>query len=158
MKKIIVLNGIHNSGKSSVGRYLNSHNFSYFPEIADELFKSGYSVGESGNGQLQLRLLELESLRDEEITDIENVIIESWHTAEIAHARLFDFDIAQKIEEAFAEKLQRFNPLFLYFDLPPELIPQRKSQLFETVSDDIIGFYFRLAEEYKNIFKKRCIY
>lgn len=156
MKKIIVLNGIHTSGKSTVGKYLGNNGFVYLPEIAMELLDKGIVIGATGDSQIQMEIMKRENNRDKIILSSDyEYIIESRHTAGLAHAKLHGGGIEKAVESMFRSKLELFDPCIVYLNLNTELIKARGSRLYDTSCNsfkEVIDFYRRLDECYKEIF------
>ena len=155
MKKIVVLNGIHTSGKSTVGRYLNTQGVVYLTEIAMELHKEGIKIGVDGSEEVQIEMMNREDTRDNYVIETNaDFAIESWYTAGLAHTRESGNSVYELLEDTLNRKMEEFDPIFVYFDFAPELIPQRGSKLFDPVDIKVIDFYKRLDQHYKEIYDK----
>ncbi len=155
MKNIIVLNGIHTSGKSTVGKYHGERGFDYLPEIATDLFKSGYGVGAEGGLGLQILLMQKECVRDEQMQEnIEKPVIESWHTAVLAHSRVYGGKTKKIIEDSFSESIMGFDPKVIYLELNTKSIKKRNSKIYGVVDEKVLDFYKQLDLAYKKVFHK----
>lgn len=149
--KMHILVGIHTSGKSSTGRNLSEHGFSFFPEIAlDSIRDVGSSRPpwelDSSFDELVIRS-ELE--RDEVLlVQPRPFFVESWHIGNLAHARLRDPNIADGYEEQIQGRVRQFNPLVYFLDIPPDIIPAR-TEYFSSSQDrrSAVAFYSRVRTE-----------
>jgi len=74
MTKIVCLNGLHTSGKTTVGRELRKMGYPFLEEIGTELIQKGYAPG-IREGRLpddafQRMVVDAEISRDQEITEM----------------------------------------------------------------------------------------
>lgn len=89
MKKIIVSNGVHGAGKSTIGRLFVDRNrgFAYFPEIGGQLRREVSYNALQSKEDFDLEVIKRELARDEQLLISPNTpVVETWHIGNMAYA------------------------------------------------------------------------
>lgn len=147
---LLVLNGVHAAGKTTIGEYLQSEGFRYEQEVAKRLIESdGYGWGSEGDESFQRAVFEREIKRDERLLATnDNYVVETWHVGNIAHAeevasqRLVERE-RNYLRRALEETLQDVYGLFVRIDC--EDVPVRSDDL-EPPASSVVSFYRRIEE------------
>jgi len=154
MKKIVVLNGIHSSGKTSVGHYMQNKGYIFHPEIAMEIHEKGGKIGANAI-DIQIRIMKQENFRGESIRNSDKLdVIESWHSAGLAHAVINEPRSVNLLESNLEENIKIYDPLILYLSVDPSVILKRGSLLYPNVDEEIIEFYDNLDKNFRKIFSQ----
>lgn len=149
MTKIVCLNGIHTSGKTTVGRELRKMGYPFFEEIGTELIQKGYAPGIS-EGRLpddafQRMVMDAEIRRDGEITG--NAIVETYHPGDIAHCHLLaGRNTTEEYERYFALALKSIELQAVYLAIPLQAVASR-SRIFAEITPELLDFFRRLEEK-----------
>lgn len=147
---LLILNGVHAAGKTTIGGYLQSEGFRYEQEVARRLIESdSYDWGNEGDESFQHAIFEREIKRDERLLATnDNYVVETWHVGNIAHAE----EVASRwlvdrernyLRRALEEALQDVYCLFIRIDC--EDVPVRSDDL-EPPASSVVSFYRRIEE------------
>ncbi len=144
-KKIIVLNGIHGSGKTSLGKIITAQipGTTFFGEIGGMLrAKMGHNAMHPDEWfDKEITKQELE--RDYELQDNLNLpLVETWHFGNLAYIETRSPKLAPKYKEEVREKLTIFDPVVIYLDISEENFRARASEKIRPEQmTDLINFY-----------------
>lgn len=89
MKKIIVFNGVHGAGKSTLAQLFVERNqgFAYFPEIGGQLRQEVSYNALQSKEDFDLEVMKRELRRDAQLfTDPKTPVVEIWHIGNMAYA------------------------------------------------------------------------
>lgn len=157
MATVICLNGIHTSGKTSVGEALKRMGYCFYDEIATKLIREGHAPN-LGSGLLpgdafQRKVMELEIRRDAELKG-KNAVVETYHPGNIAHCRLLARDeTTQKYSAYFKKMLDSFDVQAVYLRIPTELVVDR-SKIFKSFTANVSSFFSRLENEMFEVYRQ----
>lgn len=154
MKDIVVLNGIHTAGKSTIGSELGKRcGFSYYPEIGKVIRQEWEAqTGSLGapaalSDAFDLEVMTRESDRDAVLlTDPNLPIVETWHTGNMAYliARNREHMVSEYANR-FSDTLQTFRPMIVYVTVSEETFRQRADQYTHfNDMDALFAFYQRV--------------
>ncbi|MCJ7450656.1 MAG: ATP-binding protein [Candidatus Nanohaloarchaeota archaeon QJJ-9] len=158
--KITALNGIHTAGKTSIGRMLEKREgYTYLIETAEKVIDSIKDEGDiDGDTEFQRKIHRKEIKRDRKLLDkdLEHILIEIWHTGNIAHS----MEVAKKefVEEQkkdLKEKLEkdRFRIHAVFLDIEPEKVWYR-SEVREEGDTEILRFYRKVKENHFKLYRE----
>lgn len=127
-KKIIVLVGVHGSGKTSLGRRLQQDGFEFFSEIGTEMrYKTEKNVCESQE-DFDLLVLEKETQRDTEtIIKSAHPVVETWHIGNYAFA-LTRGTLIEGYDELIEKQLRLFYPLIVKLNIDENTFLSRNTE------------------------------
>lgn len=142
---LVTLNGVHASGKSTIGSFLDNQGYRFLPETAQRLIDEGsYDPGKDSTSNFQESVFQYECQRDRSIIDQGNsAFIETWHIGNIAHAEIVaGQSLVQQQKEylhLFKEKTD-FEIKAIYLDISDDEILDR-SNLYDVEDDEVLDFY-----------------
>ncbi len=148
-KQIVVTNGPHGAGKTTIGRMLSDHlNIPHVAEIGGKLRQEvSYNVLES-TSDFDREVMRRELLRDHELLrdgNSHSFILETWHTGNIAYALQRSPEIFKNYVNELKKQLTRFEVLHLLFAIDDQSFVQRVT---ERIGEGEMG---RLLDFYKGI-------
>ena len=150
-KRIAVMIGIHGSGKTTLGRKLQSDGYDYFPEIGTALrARTSQNVSEDQK-EFDHLVLEKEIQRDyDEIILADRPVIETWHIGNYAFAKARKSFMDQEYHECFAKQLQYFYPLIIRLKIDDDTFLFRNTEKNISPSESL-HFYRRVEQEQNRI-------
>lgn len=156
MKTIIVLNGIHGSGKSTVGSMLTQSfpQFAYFYEIGGKLrTEVNYNTMSSGL-EFDKEVMNRELARDIELLKSSTIpIVETWHMGNLAYAMNRSPELVKKYKSKLQKQLQLFEPIGFTFEISPDIFLQRISEYVPSEKlDDYIRFFNQISQNTFDIY------
>jgi len=156
MTKIIVLNGIHASGKTEVGKFLQKNGYDYREEIAQILISRGETAGTASSAEFQRKVMNMEIERDKGVIACTHpIIIETWHTGNIAHMYAKGFiDDAKNYEEYLHQFMNQGYDISAIFITIPFDVMGKRSNLYKVVTPEVKDFYKRVQDSTFGIYDK----
>ena len=149
-KKIVVLVGVHGSGKTTVGMRLKNDGFDFFPEIGTAMRKkSNKSVCDS-QIFFDKQVLSRELERDcDEINMSKYPVIETWHIGNYAFALTRD-SLISNYEAIIEKQLQKLYPLVIWLKIDDETFLSRNNEK-KIHPIESLDFYKRLEVNLEDI-------
>lgn len=148
MKRIIILVGIHGSGKSTLGMKFKKFGYPFFPEIGAILRKdSCYNVSQKQEDFDKL-VMEMELKRDKEIAALDSIpVIESWHIGNIAFAQARNsINIVDNYQKKLFEQLKIFYPYIIRLEIDKDTFLKRVSE--KMISPDDAWLFYSKQKKY----------
>lgn len=145
-KEVIVLLGIHASGKTTAGKFLESHGFSFFPEIGEQIRRQVSFDFLTSVEWFDREVMNRELARDQGVLNSSRpVAIETWHIGNIAYAAIR----SPRVAEIYLSKLQRqvdsIEPRCLLFQISEETFKARsKEPVTSGTEDDRLRFFLQV--------------
>lgn len=146
MKEVIVLNGIHGAGKSTLGERLQKQGGIYLSEIGRELRRRvSYNVFEQVE-DFDRHVMNEELKRDEMLLETKGIsVIETWHPGNIAYAMIRNPKFAEEYIQEFSARLQYFKPTMVMLDINRQTFNSRTSEnIGNKNSEDLWYFYKKI--------------
>lgn len=156
MKEIVVLNGIHGSGKSTLGEIMLNCGYLYFPEIGREVRrKVQYTVFEQIE-DFDKEVMRQELNRDSIILGSNGrIAIETWHPGNIAYAMIRNLQVAKEYKHQFANSLKFFEPTFITLDISRQTFIDRASEnTGDKNMEDLWQFYQEIRRNTFQIYQE----
>jgi hypothetical protein len=141
MKPIIIFNGAHSSGKSTLARMLcEKHKLPFFHEIGYEVLKSFHYVP---TPELDPTIMQKELERDNGLLSIPSVpVVETWHPGNMAYAYIRNKKAYGKYLQGFEKTLKNFSPIAVNITITETTFKTRyNGNYFNMEFDEIIEFY-----------------
>ncbi len=150
-KQIVVTNGPHGAGKTTIGRMLSDQlKIPHISEVGGQLRQEvAYNTLESSK-DFDREVMRRELLRDHEILrdkTSQSFILETWHTGNLAYALQRSPEIFQNYINEFKKQITRFEVLHLLFGIDDQNFINRVT---EKIGDGEMG---KLLDFYKGITK-----
>lgn len=158
-KKLIVMNGPHGAGKTTIARLLESKfGVVFVPEIGGKLRQEvDYNAIESGT-DFDREVMRREILRDHSLVrdkDCGGFIVETWHTGNIAYAAERSPVFLQKYIREFEKQLQKFSTRHILMDINDSTFLIRATEnVPEDKKNDLLDFYRRIVESTKSLYSR----
>lgn len=156
MKEIIVLNGIHGAGKSTLGEYMKRQGCIYFSEIGRELrSKVNYTVFEQVE-DFDKQVMSEELKRDKILIKTEKTpVVETWHPGNIAYAMIRNPQVADIYMQEFNGSLQYFKPTIVMLDIDRLTFNNRVSEnTGDKNSEDLWQFYQEIRSNTMQVYSE----
>jgi len=156
MKKIIVFNGIHGAGKSTMARLFVERNqgFAYFPEIGGQLRQEvSYNAFQSKE-DFDLEVMKRELARDKQLLiDPKSPVVETWHIGNMAYILARNPHLFPSYQEAFNKQLLLFHPTAILLDIAWDTFRSRATEKIASDQvDRLIAFYQEVLENTVKIY------
>lgn len=154
-KQIVVLNGIHGSGKTTLGTLLaESEGVRFYHEIGGELRKLSTDNALQSGDSFDREVMRREVGRDVEIHASPGLaVVETWHPGNLAYARIRSPKVYEQYLRQFERSLECFSPLFVYCEIGKDTFLARAT---EKVAPDqmemLYSFYLGIREETLRIY------
>jgi thymidylate kinase len=154
---VIVLNGVHTAGKSTVGTRLAAHGLPYYPEIADWLIETwGFSGSLTGTERFQREVHAAECVRDRVVLAERTCVVETWHPGNLAHTMAMGASRLATTQRSHLQQLAdrgdvRIVGLFL--DIPVDRIPER-SDRFDQDDREALQFYREVSHYTRRVYDR----
>jgi hypothetical protein len=149
-KRLVVTNGVHGAGKTTVGKMVaESLAIPHKEEIGGKLrHQVDYNALQSSSG-FDREVMRRELLRDHELLRDDSTdafIVETWHTGNIAYALQRSPDIASAYIEEFRKLLPRFGALHIMFLIDNQNFLQRSTEKISPEdTGKLLDFYLAVA-------------
>lgn len=156
-KQIVVTNGPHGAGKTTIGRMLSeSMKVPHITEIGGQLRQEvTYNALESSS-DFDREVMRRELLRDHELlrdTNSRSFILETWHTGNIAYALQRSPEIFKNYVSEFKKQLTRFEVLHLLFAIDDQSFIQRVTEkIGEGEMGKLLDFYKGITRNTKELY------
>lgn len=152
-KDIVIVLGMHGSGKTTIGKFLNSIGFSYFEEIGTDLRKTCSCTVLDSCYLFDREIMLKEIERDQLLLSQERTpVIETWHIGNIAFSSIRkNTEIVKEYENRFKNQLKKFNPTILLISISDEVFIKRASEKGIKNKQKLLTFYKHVFEEEKRI-------
>ena len=146
-KSIVVITGIHSSGKTRLGNLLQHNGFVFFSEIGSELRKETTKNVSQSQIDFDLHVMEMEIKRDQRIVSLDSIaVIETWHVGNIAFAESRgSISVATEYRRKLYEQLERIMPIVIKLDISDTTFLQRASEKNISPSDALT--FYRKVEQ-----------
>lgn len=155
---IFALNGVHTAGKSTFGELVDQETeLDYHSEIAQMLIdEHDEDWGDEGDHAFQETIHQYEAQRDREfLHQDDDVVIETWHTGNLAHSMENADDSLVQEQREYLEQLTDRDDTEIYalfFDIPLETIWDR-SPHFEQGNEEILDFYDQVKNNHFQLYE-----
>ncbi|MEX2054365.1 MAG: AAA family ATPase [Candidatus Colwellbacteria bacterium] len=156
---IVCLLGIHTSGKTTIGKALQSLGLPYYPEIGNELIKTVDFNSPEKVAWFDGEIMKREIKRDDSFLSegVDAAVVETWHIGNIAYAQIRTPSVANAYKEVLKERLNKYDPAFFFLDINEETFKERANKLVPLgIEEDVFIFYknirnniLSLLEEYQ---------
>lgn len=155
MKKIIVIVGIHGSGKTTLGKKMEKKGFPFFPEIGAELRKYSDCNVSQEQENFDASIMQLELERDKKIEFLDLIpVIESWHIGNIAFAEARNsLNVVNQYKRKLFEQLEIFYPYIINLKIDKETFISRVNEKLISPSEAWL-FYLKQKEFTNKIIEK----
>lgn len=155
-KDIVVILGVHGSGKTTIGKFLNSNGFAYFGEIGNDLRKTCSCNVLDSCYLFDREIMMKEIERDQVLLSQKRTpAIETWHIGNIAFSRIRkNKEIAKEYEKRLQNQLKKFNPNILLINISDEIFVKRASERGIKSKIRLLKFYKDVFEEERKIIRK----
>lgn len=156
---LIVLNGPHGAGKTTIGRIIaNIFQTAFQAEIGGILRQEvGYNALDSSE-EFDREVMRKELLRDYDLreNDISSqYVVETWHTGNIAYAMLRSPDLAIAYLDELIKRLSRFEVSHVLLTISDSTFFSRATEKVETRDrEKLLRFYKTIVENTKDLYSK----
>jgi hypothetical protein len=157
MKEILVFNGVHSSGKSTLAQSFSREHegFTYFHEIGGQLRQEvTYNALESGES-FDIEVMKREIARDYEILNCTNTpLVETWHLGNMAYALTRAPKLFDKYKIAFEQQLELFMPRAVLVLINWDIFRKRATEKIPLDQmDELVDFYDKVLEHTYKIYE-----
>lgn len=156
-KKLIILNGPHGAGKTTIARLLElKFGIPFVSEVGSKLRREvDYNAMESGV-DFDREVMRREILRDHLLSrdrDIGGFIVETWHTGNIAYSSERSPEFLQKYIKEFEKQLQRFSVRHFLLNISDSTFLERATEnVQEDKKEQLLCFYKKIAEYTRSLY------
>lgn len=152
MRNLVVLLGVHGSGKTTFGSSLPVDQFAFYGEIGAHL-RAAVDFGvtspqEDFDREVMLR----EVQRDQELLAEPRIpVVETWHIGNLAFALARDsHSVAMQYRQMLTKQLANFEVAAIVFTLPDSEFLSRASEK-KTTPHDALCFYRQVEQYYQSL-------
>jgi len=158
MKQIIVLNGVHQAGKSTMGARLAGAfpGFSFYGELgADVRSRIGGSPTDHDEG-FDREVIRVECARDRLLLGTAIVpIVETWHIGNMAYALERSPRLGSLYERLVRRKMAVFHPFVILIDITEEVFAERSASKYDQKTTMALWrFYEAIRRNLLNIYAR----
>lgn len=148
MKMIIVLSGIHSSGKSTLGRSLGEQGYAYVLEIVERFIEQGITTGVKAEPTLDEMIMEAEFQRDKYLfrSARDPIIVETWHPGNIAYATLRNPIVATRYKKRFGPIAKHHRIYGIYLRIGDHTFLERTRKYIGQDALQAIEFFHNLEQ------------
>jgi len=145
-KEAIVLLGMHASGKTTAGKFLESRGFSFFPEIGELIRRQVDFDFLTSIEWFDKEVMDRELTRDQEVLNSpQPPAIETWHIGNIAYAAIRSPRIAEIYFGELQRQIDSIEPRCLLFQISEETFRTRsKEPVISGTEDDRLRFFLQV--------------
>jgi nicotinamide riboside kinase len=154
MKEILIFNGIHSAGKSTLAQLLaHKTGHPFYKEL-------GHEILQSHNFQLfpelDQTIMDQELARDTELLQVPTLpIVETWHIGNLAYAQLRDKDTYKIYLQALDQVLQHISPIAIYVTISETTFKSRYNEnYFNKPIKEMIHFYRHIEDTTLTLYSK----
>ncbi len=133
-KPIIVLNGVHGAGKTTLATLLEQRNDRYqrFPEIGAMLRQEVGMNALSSDERFDTEVIRRETVRDSILFATQKIpLVETWHIGNLAYVSTRSPRLLASYEKCFPQFLSLFDPLAIFITIPWNTFAQRATEKIE---------------------------
>lgn len=156
MKKILVFNGVHGAGKSTIARLFveRDRGFAYFPEIGGQLRREVSYNALQSKEDFDLEVMKREMARDKQLLiDPKIPVIETWHIGNMAYALARNPHLFPNYREGLSKQLLLFDPTAILLDIAWDTFRLRTTEKIASGQvDRLIAFYQEVLENTVKIY------
>lgn len=160
-KTILVFNGIHGAGKTTLAKNLAERHpstFIFYPEIGGQLRQEvDYNSLESGE-DFDREVMRRELERDEMIilqSPGKIPLIETWHFGNIGYVAVRSPGLISEYIRALKIQLQFFRPIPVFVDISWQVFRSRITERIKpTQVEELINFYRGISDEIRGIYNE----
>lgn len=155
--KIIVTNGQHGAGKTTIGRFVaGALNSIFASEIGGALRQEvSYNALESAT-DFDREVMRRELLRDHELREnpiAAPYVVETWHTGNLAYALLRSPELASAYLDELRKQLLRFQVSHLLFTISDNTFFDRMTEKVDPERrNDLLAFYKGIVHQTRKIY------
>lgn len=149
---VIVLTGIHGSGKTFLGNKLQLSGIPFFSEIGKDLRNKSSDSVNVPQEEFDSKVLECELERDKQILENHEVLsIETWHIGNLAFAKTRESkSVVERYETQLRKYLTQYTILIVKLEIDDETFINRASE--KGITPIIaLEFYRKLEKELDNV-------
>lgn len=145
-KEVIILLGMHASGKTSAGKFLETRGFSFFPEIGEQIRRQVNFDFLTSVEWFDEKVMKRELARDREVINSpQPAAIETWHIGNIAYARIRSPLVAERYFNELQRQLDFIGPMCLLFQISEDTFRKRaKEPLASGTENDRARFFLQV--------------
>lgn len=169
-KQIIVFNGVHGAGKSTLAQKLAAHDkrFVFYPEIGrkvrEEVTYNALESGEEFDREVVRRELEQDALL---ITEPQIPLVETWHIGNLGYMRARTPHMMAEYTQLLEKQLDVIDPICLFVHIDWDVFRKRATEkirpdqmedlvkFFEVIRETTLDLYKRLGLTYHTIDNER---
>lgn len=158
-KKIIVMNGPHGAGKTTIAKLLSPKNgIEFAHEIGGKLRQEvSYNSLESGV-DFDREVMRREILRDHQLIRDKNSdihIVETWHTGNIAYAAERSPEFISTYQQEFEKQLKKFSVIHVLVNIGDSTFIARVTEKVpENQKTELLDFYKRIISYTKSLYSR----
>lgn len=152
-KEAVILLGMHASGKTTAGKFLESRGFPFFPEIGEQIRRQVNFDFLTSVEWFDQEVMNRELVRDKEVLNsVQPVAIETWHIGNIAYAAIRSPLIAEIYLSQLQRQVDSIQPRCLLFQISEETFRIRSREpVISGTEDDRLRFFFRVHDNLLHI-------
>lgn len=146
MKKIVVFNGIHGAGKSTVARLFAERNggFTYYPEIGGQLRQEVSYNALQSKEDFDLEVMRRELARDRQLfIDPKIPLVETWHVGNMAYALTRNPHLFPSYQKDLNKQLLLFDPTAILLDIGWDTFRSRATEKIASDQVDILMAFYQ---------------
>jgi deoxyadenosine/deoxycytidine kinase len=158
-KKIIVMNGPHGAGKTTLSKRISpAIGVEFIPEIGGKLRQEvSYNSLES-SVDFDREVMRREILRDHQLLrldDNKRYIVETWHTGNIAYATQRSPGIIPIYLREYEKQLRKFLAMHLLINVDDQTFMKRITEKVpDDKKDELLMFYKNIIESTKSLYSR----
>lgn len=158
MRDIIVMNGIHSAGKSTLAQNLceRRKEFAYFQEIGGQLrTEVSYNALQSGDA-FDREVMRRELMRDKSLLlSWQTPVVETWHIGNISYAETRSPAVANEYRRELEKSLEVFNPTVILVEIGWDTFASRASEnIGPREMPILVDFYRNIWERSLDLYKE----
>ncbi len=144
-KQIIVFNGVHGAGKSTMAQALAAQDdrFVLYPEIGRQLREEvTYNALESGE-EFDREVMRREIGRDALLVQAQKIpLLETWHMGNIGYIEARTPQLTAEYTELLRKQLELFDPICVFVHIEWDLFRKRVTEKIRpSQMEELIAFY-----------------
>jgi len=158
VKQIIVVNGIHASGKSTLAQALAKAvpGLKYFHEIGGELRQQVQFNALASVEAFDQEVMRRELSRDCKLVALrETPVVETWHIGNMAYVATRSPQLLGQYRKILAEQLRSFHPFGIIVHITRESFLRRYSEhIAPSQLNELIEFYDRILDMTHSLYRE----
>ncbi|NTU47340.1 hypothetical protein HGA88_07000 [Candidatus Roizmanbacteria bacterium] len=156
MKKIVVLNGIHGSGKSTLGKRVTEKDsrFKYFGEIGEQVYTEVHYKNLRSYEAYDSEIFRREIARDAKLLETPEIpVVETWHIENLAYASVRSPQLRDYFKQMFERQLHFFDPVVVFISIDWDTFRERsKKGNNNHQMDTLVAFTERVQSQLLEIY------